>query len=108
MEIVDRTSDPRVKLEAKKAANETLRYIMDLVTGGVVCTEAGYSYARTNKYENIRRENSPTTNTRRDRRRRRPTKDNPQQCLWIVTGKPNSLEPRDRLLQDYFAPLLEF
>jgi hypothetical protein len=40
LEIGDRPSDPRVKLEAKKIASETLRYIMELVTGGVACTEA--------------------------------------------------------------------
>jgi hypothetical protein len=34
LEIGDRASDPRIKLEAKKIANETLRYIMELVTGG--------------------------------------------------------------------------
>jgi hypothetical protein len=31
---------PKIKLEAKKIANETLRYIMEMVTGGVVCAEA--------------------------------------------------------------------
>jgi hypothetical protein len=40
LEIGDRASDPRIKLEAKKIANETLRYIMELVTGGVICTKA--------------------------------------------------------------------
>jgi hypothetical protein len=40
LEIGDRASDPRIKLEAKKIANETLCYIMELVTGGVICTKA--------------------------------------------------------------------
>ena len=40
LEIGDKSADPKIKLEAKKIANETLRYIMEMVTGGVVCTEA--------------------------------------------------------------------
>lgn len=40
LEIGDKSADPKIKLEAKKIANETLRYIMELVTGGVICTKA--------------------------------------------------------------------
>jgi transposase len=39
LEIGDKSADPRIKLEAKKIANETLRYIMELITGGVICTK---------------------------------------------------------------------
>jgi hypothetical protein len=47
LEIGDRSEDPRIKLEAKKIANETLRYIMELVTGGVICTQAFNSVIQT-------------------------------------------------------------
>lgn len=40
MEIGDKALDPKTKLEARRIANETLRYIMELVTGGVICTQA--------------------------------------------------------------------
>jgi hypothetical protein len=40
LEIGDKSADPKIKIEAKKIANETLRYVMELITGGIVCTEA--------------------------------------------------------------------
>lgn len=49
LKIADRTSDPRIKLEAKKAANETLRYIMELITGGVICSKAFEAVTQTHE-----------------------------------------------------------
>jgi hypothetical protein len=38
-EIGGNASAPNIK-ESKKVANETLRYIMELATGGVICNKA--------------------------------------------------------------------
>lgn len=44
LKIADRTSE-----EAKKAANETLRYIMELITGGVICSKAFEAVTQTHE-----------------------------------------------------------
>jgi hypothetical protein len=49
LEIGNKSADPKIKLEAKKIANETLRYIMELVTGGVICTQAFNAVAQTHE-----------------------------------------------------------
>ena len=48
LEIAETSSDPRVKLEARRIANECYRYIMDLTTNGVVITDA-IRFVQTNK-----------------------------------------------------------
>src|SRR5918996_6365430 len=40
LEIAEGVTDPRVKLEARRIANDCYRYIMDLTTNGVVVTDA--------------------------------------------------------------------
>jgi hypothetical protein len=40
LEIAVTSSDPRVKLEARRIANDCYRYIMDLTTNGIVVTDA--------------------------------------------------------------------
>ena len=40
LEIAETSSDPRVKLEARRIANDCYRYIMDLTTNGIVVTDA--------------------------------------------------------------------
>jgi IS30 family transposase len=40
LEIAESSSDPRIKLEARRIANDCYRYIMDLTTNGVVVTDA--------------------------------------------------------------------
>ena len=40
LEIAETSSDPRVKLEARRIANDCYRHIMDLTTNGIVVTDA--------------------------------------------------------------------
>ncbi|MGA8106733.1 MAG: hypothetical protein WB815_08770 [Nitrososphaeraceae archaeon] len=40
LEIAETSSDPRVKLEARRIANDCYRYIMDLTTNGIIVTNA--------------------------------------------------------------------
>ena len=40
LEIAETSSGPRVKLEARRIANDCYRYIMDLTTNGIVVTDA--------------------------------------------------------------------
>jgi hypothetical protein len=40
LEIAETASDPRIKLEARRIANDSYKYIMDLTTNGVVITDA--------------------------------------------------------------------
>jgi hypothetical protein len=40
LEIAESAADPRTKVEARRIANDCYRYIMDLVTNGVVVTDA--------------------------------------------------------------------
>jgi transposase len=40
LEIAETASDPRIKLEARRIANDCYKYIMDLTTNGVVITDA--------------------------------------------------------------------
>jgi transcriptional regulator with PAS, ATPase and Fis domain len=40
LEIAETTSDPKTKLQARAIANDCYKYIMDLCTGGVICTQA--------------------------------------------------------------------
>ena len=40
LEIAETSSDPRVKLEARRIANDCYRYIMDLTTNGIIVTDA--------------------------------------------------------------------
>jgi hypothetical protein len=40
LEIAEASSDPRIKLDAMKIANDCYKYIMDLTTNGVVITDA--------------------------------------------------------------------
>jgi hypothetical protein len=40
LETAEASSDPRIKLEARRIANDCYRYIMDLCTNGVIVTDA--------------------------------------------------------------------
>ena len=40
LEIGETASDPKIKIEAKRIANECYRYIMDLCTNGGIVNEA--------------------------------------------------------------------
>ena len=40
LEIAETASDPRIKLEARRIANECYKYIMDLTTNGAIVTDA--------------------------------------------------------------------
>ena len=40
LEIAETSSDPRVKLEARRITNDCYRYIMDLTTNGIIVTNA--------------------------------------------------------------------
>ena len=40
LEIAETSSDPRIKLEARRIANDCYRYIMDLCTNGFIVTDA--------------------------------------------------------------------
>jgi hypothetical protein len=40
LEIGEQSLDPRIKLEARRIANDCYRYIMDLVTNGVIVADA--------------------------------------------------------------------
>ena len=40
LEIAEASSDPRIKLEAMKIANDCYKYIMDLTTNGTIITDA--------------------------------------------------------------------
>ena len=40
LEIAETVSDPRIKLEARRIANDCYKYIMDLTTNGAVITDA--------------------------------------------------------------------
>ena len=40
LEVAETSPDPRVKLEARRIANDCYRYIMDLTTNGIVVTDA--------------------------------------------------------------------
>ena len=40
LEIGDAATDPRIKLESRRIANDCYRYIMDLTTNGIVVTDA--------------------------------------------------------------------
>ena len=40
LEIAETSSDPRVKLEARRIANDCYRYIMDLTINGIIVTDA--------------------------------------------------------------------
>ena len=40
LQIGEASSDPKIKLEARRIANEIAKNIMDQVTGGVICTRA--------------------------------------------------------------------
>jgi hypothetical protein len=40
LEIAETSSDPKIKLEARRIANDCYRYIMDLCTNGVIVIEA--------------------------------------------------------------------
>jgi len=40
LEIAETSSDPKVKLEARRIANDCYRYIMDLTTNGIGVTDA--------------------------------------------------------------------
>jgi hypothetical protein len=40
LEIAETASDPRIKLEARRIANDCYKYIMDLTTDGAVITDA--------------------------------------------------------------------
>ena len=40
LEIAETASDPRIKLEARRIANDCYKYIMDLTTNGPVITDA--------------------------------------------------------------------
>ena len=40
LEIAETSSDPRVKLEARKIANECYRIILDIMTNGIIVTDA--------------------------------------------------------------------
>jgi predicted transcriptional regulator len=40
LEIAETSSDPRIKLEARRIANDCYRYIMDLTTNGIIVTDA--------------------------------------------------------------------
>lgn len=40
LEIAETSPDPRIKLEARRIANDCYRHIMDLATNGVVVTDA--------------------------------------------------------------------
>jgi hypothetical protein len=48
LEIAEKTSDPRTKLQAHAIANDCYKYIMDLTTNGVVITDA-IKFVQTNK-----------------------------------------------------------
>jgi hypothetical protein len=48
LEIVETTSDPRTKLQARAVANDCYKYIMDLTTNGLVITDA-VKFIQTNK-----------------------------------------------------------
>lgn len=40
LEIAETSSDPKIKLEARRIANDCYRYIMDLTTNGTIVTDA--------------------------------------------------------------------
>ena len=40
VEIAEASSDPRIKLDAMKIANDCYKYIMDLTTNGAIITDA--------------------------------------------------------------------
>ena len=40
LEVRDSASDPKTKLQARAIANDCYKNIMDLCTGGVICTQA--------------------------------------------------------------------
>ena len=40
LEIAETASDPRIKLEVRRIANDCYKYIMDLTTNGAVITDA--------------------------------------------------------------------
>jgi hypothetical protein len=40
LEIAEASSDPRIKLDAMKIANDCYKYIMDLTTNGAIVTDA--------------------------------------------------------------------
>jgi hypothetical protein len=40
LEIAETAADPKTKLQARATANDCYRYIMDLMTNGVVITDA--------------------------------------------------------------------
>jgi predicted transcriptional regulator len=40
LEIAENSPDPRIKLEARRIANDCYRYIMDLCTNGVIVSDA--------------------------------------------------------------------
>jgi hypothetical protein len=40
LEIVESTSDPKLKLQSRAIANDCYEYIMDLATNGIVVTDA--------------------------------------------------------------------
>jgi hypothetical protein len=40
LEIAETASDPRIKLEARRIANDCYKYIMDLTTNGAIVTDA--------------------------------------------------------------------
>jgi hypothetical protein len=48
LEIVETTSDPRTKLQARAVANDCYKYIMDLTTNGLVIIDA-VKFIQTNK-----------------------------------------------------------
>jgi hypothetical protein len=49
LEIAETSSDPRIKLEAMKIANDCYRYIMDLATNGAIVTDAMKYVTQTQK-----------------------------------------------------------
>ena len=40
LEIAETSEDPKIKLEARRIANDCYRYIMDLTTNGAIVTDA--------------------------------------------------------------------
>jgi hypothetical protein len=57
LEIADSSSDPRIKLEARRVANDCYRYIMDLCTNaGIISDALKYVNGKAEKLENQNQE----------------------------------------------------